>query len=224
MYRRLAVVLTLGVFLGAFSPLAHAEDPILFDYVGYDYEFPDPDTLIFGEVGAGYVGLGFCPVIFPPLVVDTTTYEYTYHLSGLTSINRSVFGDFVIIDYSGPGTFRIYEDAATPADYGVNPPNGTAPSSFSDGTMILEGEVSNFQIILNTASGTGSFEGVFEAVGGTQLANIPMGQRDGWTFAGLTGNEIAKPEGYVHQVDGQVLITVVPVEGTSWGDLKRRFR
>ena len=221
---KLVAILTLGVLIGVSAPSANAQD-LLFDYVGYDYESPDLDTNVFGEVGSGYVGLGFCPVLFAPLVVDTTTYEYTYEIVGLTSMTRSVFGDFVIIDYSGPGYLRIYEDAATAADYGINPPNGTAPASFTDGTMILEGELTAFQIVLNTANNTGSYEAVFTAVGGSQIGNIPVNQRDGWTFAGLTGNEINKPEGYDHQVDGQVLLNQpTPVENTSWSDIKRRFR
>jgi len=223
----LCALLIAGLVIGFSSPNAEAQE-LLLDYVGYDYEFPDPDTTVFGELGSGYVGLGFVPVIFSPLVADMVNNEYTYHLFGLTSGLVSVFGDFVVIDYSGPGTIRVYEDAllgGTAADYGINPPNAAAPATFSDGTLILEGTITTFQVILNTVSNSGSYEAVFEATGGSQIGNIPVNQREGWTFAGLTGNELNMPEGYEHQVDGQIFLNPpVAVESTTWGRIKRTFR
>ncbi len=217
------LALTLGC-LGVTTQAAQAQ-ALLLDYVGYDYEAPDIDPLVFGEVGSGYVGLGFVPVMFAPLVPDTVNNQYTYHMSGLTSVSRAVVGDFVIVTYSGPGVIRVYEDSkalGTDADYGINPPNATAPSSFSDGTLFLEGELTSFQMILNTVTDTGSFEAVFEAVGGSQLGNIPLNQREGWTFAGNTGNELNRPEGYRHQVDGQIFLDApLPVERTTWSRIKK---
>jgi hypothetical protein len=211
----------------AVSPLPARAQSLLFDYVGFDYENPDLNPSTFGETGSGYVSIGLVPVLFAPLTFDTSENEYTYVLTGPVATGSAVFGDYVIIDYSG-GTLALYEDDAssgTPADYGVNPPNATAPSTFSDGTLILLGTLEPFQFIFNTVTNTGSFEAVYNAVGGSQLGNIPADDRDGWTFAGTTGNSTQTPEGYEHQVDGQVLLNKpTPARVASWGAIKARYR
>lgn len=208
-------------------PAAHAQQ-LLFDYVGFDYEDPIVVSGTFGGIGNGYVGLGEVPVLAAPLVSDQTNFEYTYVLTGLTATSRIVAGPFVVVSYSGPGTLTVYEDSrssGTPFDYGTNPPNGTAPPSFLDGTAILIGDITNFRYVLNTATGSGSYDSNFEAVGGTQLGNIPSDQRTGWTFAGVTGNTTSIPQGYAHQVDGQTFIRLpTPARSASWGQIKRIYR
>lgn len=216
-----------GALALAAAPSARAQD-LLFDYVGFDYEHPVVVPGVFGGVGNGYVGLGEVPVLLSPLASDQANYEYTYVLTGATSLNRTVSGPFVVISYSGPATLTLYEDAragGTAFDYGVNPPNGTAPSSFTDGTAILVGEVTDFFYVFNTATGSGSYDATFEVVGGTQLGNIPVDQRTGWTFAGVTTNTPSIPEGYAHQVDGQTFLNKpTPATASSWGAIKRKYR
>src|SRR5512139_1994110 len=124
----------IGMFLGllvlfALAPGAASAQTLFFDYVGYDYEAPDLNPTQFGEVGSGYVSLGFVPGLFAPLVPNTVANEYTYYISGLTSVSQMTVGSFVITSYS-PGTLSVYEDSkssGTAADYGINPPNATAP-------------------------------------------------------------------------------------------------
>jgi len=221
------LLLASGLACLAAVPTARAQT-LLFDYVGFDYEDPVVVPGTFGGVGNGYVSVGEVPGVFSPLTSDQTNYEYTYVLTGLTSASRVVAGSFVVVTYSGPGTLTIYEDSrstGTPFDYGINPPNGTAPLSFNDGTAILVGDITDFRYILNTSTGSGSFDARFEAVGGTQLGSIPLNQRTGWTFAGATGNTISIPQGYAHQVDGQTFLNKpTPVRNGSWGELKRRYR
>ena len=216
-----------GVLACAAAPAARAQE-LLFDYLGFDYEHPVVVPGTFGGIGNGYVGLGEVPVLLSPLVSDQTTYEYTYVLTGLTSVNRLVSGPWVVIDYTGPGTLTIYEDlrvGGTPFDYGVNPPNGTAPPSFNDGTAILVGEITDFRYVFNTSTGSGSYDATFEVIGGTQFGNIPADQRTGWTFAGVTLNTPSIPQGYAHQVDGQTLLNKpTPARPASWGQIKRKYR
>src|SRR5688572_13499964 len=111
--KKSAIALLLGcsVLLAVRVPGADAQS-LLLDYVGYDYEDPDPNAAVFGEVGSGYVSLGLVPGLFAPLVADTTTNQYTYYISGLVSLSRTVVGDFVIINY-GPGSLSVYEDSKT---------------------------------------------------------------------------------------------------------------
>src|SRR5262249_45083940 len=90
-------------------PAAHAQQ-LLFDYVGFDYEFPVMVPGQFGGLGNGYVGVGEVPVLELPLVSDQTNFQYTYVLTGLTATTRTVAPPFVVINYTGPGTLTVYED------------------------------------------------------------------------------------------------------------------
>lgn len=225
--KRTANWLMLALLLAAASPPAALAQQLLLDYVGFDYEDPDPDPSQFGEVGSGYVGLGEVPGLFPPLVPDPATNEYTYVISGLTSLSKTTIGSYFIIGY-GSGTLAVYEDllaGGTPAQYGTNPPNATAPGTFSDGTLFLLGTLDNFQFVFNTATNTGSYDAELTVTGGTQLPNIPVDQRTGWTFSGATGNALSIPAGYVHQIDGQVFINDPTARRpSSWGQVKARYR
>lgn len=212
--------------LFAVVPAARAQS-LLFDYVGFDYEFPNPNPAVFGEPGSGYVGLGTVPVLFGPLVTNTAVNEYTYVMQGFTPSSVTPIGSFEIINYNA-GTITLYEDpisGGTAADYGVDPPNATVPSSFTDGTPILVGTLTNFQFVLDTSNGTGSFEAVFTITGGSQLGNFPLNQRTGWTFSGSTGNALNIPHGYAHQCDGQTFLnSPSAVRKVSWGHLKAGYR
>lgn len=223
---RLRPLLAIGAaLLLALAPPAHA-DTLLFDYVGFDYESPDPGPGTFGEAGSGYVGIGTVPGLFAPLVADTTTYQYTYVVGVLTPVNTTTIGSYVIVDYA-PGTLSIYEDAklgGTAADYGTAPPNATAPSSFNDGTLYLTGTLAGFQFVYNSATNTGSYNATFTVTGGSQLVNFPLFQREGWTFAGASGNALDIPDGYLHQVDGQNFLGPVPTRASSWGQIKASYR
>lgn len=201
-------------------------DTLLFDYVGFDYESPDPNPGTFGEAGSGYVGIGIVPGLFSPLVADTTTNEYTYMVSGLTPLTTTTIGSYIIVDYSA-GTLAIYEDSklsGTASDYGTLPPNATAPSSFADGTLFLTGTLAGFQFVYNNATNTGSYNATFTVTGGSQIVNFPLYQRDGWTFAGASGNALNIPDGYLHQVDGQNFLGPVPTRASSWGGIKTLYR
>jgi len=226
--KKTAIAFLFGMFAlnAGFAPAAGATD-LLFDYVGFDYESPNPDPGQFGELGAGYVSLGEVPVLYAPLVYNVVANEYTYIISGLTAVNRQVVGPFIIVDYAG-GILDVYEDSrslGTAAVYGVNPPNATAPPTFTDGTFFLGGSLTNFRFVFNTVDNSGSFEANYQATGGSQLANIPVNKRSGWTFAGATSNALNIPQGYAHQIDGQVLVEeVVPAQDASWGRLKANYR
>jgi hypothetical protein len=219
--------LMLAAFACAALVTAARADSLLFDYVGFDYENPNPSPGEFGEAGSGYVGLGTVPFLFSPLTSDTNLNEYTFVIDGLTSTGFTPVGNYRIITYNA-GTIRIFRDpkaGGTTANFGTNPPNATAPASFTDGENILVGTLTNFQFVLDTTNGTGSFEAIFNATGGTQLGNFPLNERTGWTFSGSSGNALNIPAGYAHQIDGQTFLNgPVATRRTSWGKLKAAFR
>ena len=222
---RLVTLLLLAACVLATPNSARAQS-LLFDYLGFDYESPNPLPGEFGEDGSGYVGLGTVPFLFAPLSGNTALNEYTFVLEG-TATGFMTVGNYRIVSYT-PGGITIYEDAkagGTTADFGINPPNATAPGTFSDGTPILVGTLTDFRFVVNTNDGTGSFEAVFNVTGGTQLANFPLNQRTGWTFSGSSGNALNIPEGYEHQIDGQTFLNAPSkAQRVTWGRLKAGFR
>jgi len=207
---------------------AHA-DQFLADFRGFDYEDPN-STPGFGNVGDGYNSLGDVVEVNPALLTaDFVNNEYTYQFKDLSAIASDSAPPYLFLFYTN-GRFRIFEDSKTTGtnrDYGVNPPNATAPATFVDGTLILGGVVSNFILTLDLSNNNGSFAGDITFDEGTQQGTIPPAQLNGWTFAGLTsGGGTGTPEGYAHQVDGEVRVPEqpTPAQNKSWGKVKDLYR
>ena len=209
-------------------PVQAFADQFLADFRGFDYEDPN-SSAGFGNVGDGYNSLGDVVQVNPALLTaDFTNNQYTYQFKDLVALAQESAPPFLFVFYS-PGRFRIYEDpigSGTNRDYGVNPPNATAPSTFVDGTLILGGQVTNFILTLDLTNNNGSFNGDITFDEGTQQGSIPPASLNGWTFAGLTsGGGTGTPEGYSHQVDGQIRVPgPVPATPTSWGKVKNLYR
>ncbi len=206
---------------------AHA-DQFLADFRGFDYEDPD-NGAGFGDVGDGYNSLGLIVAVNPALLTcDFVNNEYTYQFKDLAATGSDFSAPFLFLFYSN-GRFRIFEDpisGGTAHDYGINPPNATAPPTFTDGTLILGGAVSNFVLTIDVTNNNGSFNGDIAFDEGTQSGSIPPAQLNGWTFAGLTsGGATGTPEGYVHQVDGEIRVPdVVSTKSSTWGAVKDLYR
>lgn len=209
-------------------PSGAQADQFLADFRGFDYEDPN-STPGFGDIGDGYNSLGIVLSVNPALLtIDNVNNEYTYRFYNLAAVSTETAAPFLFVFYSA-GDFDIYEDSrglGTAADYGTNPANATAPSTFVDGTNILGGTVTNFVLTLDLSSGTGSFNGDIAFNRGTQSGSIPPAQLNGWTFAGLTsGGGTGTPEGYQHQVDGEIRVPdVVPAQPATWGQVKSTYR
>ena len=203
-------------------------DQFLADFRGFDYEDPN-NAPGFGNIGDGYNSLGdITQVNTALLTADFTNNQYTYQFKDLSAIASEAAPPYLFLFYSN-GRFRIWEDpisTGTNRDYGVNPPNATAPSTFTDGTLILGGVVSNFILTLDLSNNNGSFNGDITFDEGSQQGSIPAASLNGWTFAGLTsGGGSGTPEGYAHQVDGEIRVPgPVPARSTSWGKVKDLFR
>jgi hypothetical protein len=203
-------------------------DQFLADFRGYDYEDPNGGAG-FGDLGDGYNSLGLVTQVNPSLLsANFVANEYTYQFKDLVAIGSDSAPPFLFVFYS-PGRFRIFEDdrnTGTVADYGVNPPNALAPPTFTDGTLILGGLVTNFVLQLNTTNNNGAFNGDITFDEGTQQGTIPAAQLNGWTFAGLTsGGGTGAPAGYVHQVDGEIRVPeTVPAQSKLWGEIKGQYR
>jgi hypothetical protein len=227
--KRVLLLLLLLPALVVAPPASAQTEELLCDFSGYDYEDPDVDPSEFGAAGDYYNMFGFVTSVNPTYITaDYANNEYTIEFWNLWSAGYFDFYPFRFITYT-TGTVGLYEDplvGGTPGIFGINPPNATAPANFLDGTLILGGDVDNFGLTLDLSNGTGSFTGdvIFNA--GTQVGNIPPATTRVYTFAGLTSNPTAEvPEGYVHQVTGEIKIELpVQNENTSWGRMKALYR
>jgi hypothetical protein len=231
--KRAALLLLLA--LSAIAVPAHAgTDIFLLGFSGYDFESPNPVPGSPGNyllVGEGYKTLGFVTSFDTYLTpyVNIAANEYTYEYYDLTVQDYFYDGALLEVLFANPGRGRFFEDAfsgGTAAQYGVNPPNLTAPSTFIDGTLILGGHIENLVLTYDFIARQGGFIGNIHFDEGTLLDQIPVGQRDGWTLAGLAGrNNPAVPPGYDHQMSGECRIPgPTPAAHRTWGALKALYR
>lgn len=172
--------------------------------------------------GDEFSAVGILNAIENPIVWDTSSYSYTWYVRSLIGVGETVFGSTHIADYVG-GLFTIYVDLLpSNHDYGINPPNATVPSTFSDGiSTYLDGFFTDFTVTFNDATASGSFVGTLTFTGGDVFSLLDT--TDGWTF----GSNIAdvSPEGYDVELNGDVYLTIsVGVEQESWGGIKSLYR
>jgi hypothetical protein len=198
--------------------VAWADIPLL-SFFGYDYWWPS----------GCYNAVGYVPSVNSSyLNFDYGTNQYTFFLDSLcvANVDSTTYPGFKTITFAG-GEFNVYCDSlagGTAADYGVNPPNATVPSTFQDGECVIGGDLSQMEIFWDLSTGEADLSGMVNLTRGTQLANIPPSQRSGWTLAGLRGNTPGMPMGYSWQIDGSLYISEpTPTQKSSWGKLKQQY-
>jgi hypothetical protein len=211
----------LSVAVVAVLAVAAWANVYLLDFQGYDYWEPAGCYNALGDVTG---------VNSDYLTFDYANNEYTFSLRNVCTamVDSTSIPGMIIWSFNG-GTVDVFEDAdpgGTHRDYGINPPNATAPSTFEDGTLVLGGDINTMTMLWNSMTGEGSLEGTMDLNRGSQLVNIPMNQRTGWTLAALRDvqNPIPTPEGYFWQIDGYLEISdPIPTQKTSWGELKQQY-
>jgi len=144
-------------------------------------------------------------------------------------VTRFASGPFLSVSFANNGRGSYYADplsGGTPATYGVNPPNATAPSTFIDGSERLTGDIDNFVLTFNFSTNQGNFSGNMTQDGGPDLIYIPTDQRAGWILGGLAGRPNGTvPTGYDNQVSGECRIPdATPSTHKSWGAVKALYR
>ncbi len=212
--RRLLVALCMGIVIVPLSIAAQDQQQIA--KYGYSYFMPPEDV---GTVTT-VVGMLEPPVGFTyPFTVDFGTYEYTFYFE--TMIVAIIPGPFSTDIIYADTEVYIYEDAAKNADYGANPPNGTSPSTFRDGTLALQGTLSG---IVRSDDPMGFFDPTIIAnclfSGGTKLPELVQGPN--WaTHGGLILNDPTTPPGYQHAWVIKTFFTgPLAVENSTWGGIK----
>jgi hypothetical protein len=174
------------------------------------------------NLGDIFEAVGILNDIEAPLVWDTENYSYTWNVKELTSLGEVIVGTTRVVTYGG-GALTIYVDfLPSNHDYGVNPPNGTSPSTFTDGfSTYLDGFFTDFTLTFNHATNTGNFVGTLTFTGGDVFPLLT--DPEGWTF----GSNIAGfgPTGYDLELNGDVYLQgPVSIEPNSWGSIKGLYR
>jgi len=236
-----AALLLLSASLLALAGPAFAnggDDELLISFTGFDYQNPNFSGTYL-DLGEGYKVVGFVTSSGPLLAswIDFTSYEYTIYVRDLSVNGRFFTFPNLTVTFANNGRGSYYADnfpvdGGTAATYGVNPPNATAPSTFTDGTLDpntgerVTGDVDNFVLVYNFSTNQGSFAGNMTLDGGPALIYVPVPQRAGWVLGGLLGPPNATiPLGYDHQVDGECRIPgKTPAAHHTWGAIKALYR
>lgn len=212
----LVVVLVIGLAAPAYGIQ-------IADYIGYAWLSAGWPPVNPGEE---FDAVGVADGIDPLAGVDLGTEEVTFNIYGLQLAmvsNDDPAVGFTTYYFNG-GTLDMYRDAAMNADYGVNPPNASSPSTFTDGTLLLHASFTSFGIIVDP-SGAGSYGGAADGISG-ELITACTGCIYTWggTFSADIGAQIV--EGYDLQLDGILDIDpAVPAQDTkAWGALKASYR
>lgn len=202
-------------------PTAGAQGVQIADYLGYAWE---TGGFLPSEVGDEFDFVAVTTDADPLLGVDLGVEEVTYYIYGLTSGGETLEGNgSITVLYSG-GTIEVWADAAQNADFGTNPPNLTAPSTFVDGRLLLRGEFSSFGLNIHPGTGAGTYYGVIDAVAGDLVTDC-TGCVFTWGGAFNQDSGAGIPEGYDLQMDGVLEVDpAVSSQETGWGTLKAGYR
>jgi len=252
MKRKIGVAASLALIAaGAFATGALAQCDqgfyIKFDADAFAFESNYTPATFHSAAGSQVVVVGkvslFCAP-FADLDASDPGREYTFIWAGMTSTGSlhtpiAGGGTYHRTDYNS-GVFRIYEDLTPDAPTAAggmppNPPNATVPANFTDGTLILEGNIFNFYTTITRFS-NGNFATAFRGdyqftgpIGGTyyarvagQLQNILGGL---WCAEGTANGLCDLPDGYSSHPNGKFDgPPPVPVQATTWGAIKQMYR
>ncbi len=205
------------LLLTAFVPAVQAQGIQIIDYVGFGWEtggFPpsDPGDVLSFVANAATVD---------PLVgVDLDTEEVTFYIYGLTVAGSDVDVNGTTTTLYSGGVLEVWRDAAKNADYGTFPPNGTVPSTFNDGTLLLRGNFTTFTVLM-ASDGSGFFGGPADGVAG-ELITACTGCIYTWGGSFDPNSGVQMPDGYDFQMDGVLEVdpTVPTQSERAWGSLK----
>ena len=220
--RKTPLVLLVVAVLGM-ATIAHAGTNII-DYQGYAWE---TGGFVPSNPGDVLNIAGITDNVDAIFGVNLGNEELTIWVTNLLSTGQAPLGGGVIaVNYVG-GDIQVWQDPAMNHDYGINPANATAPSTFVDGTLLLGGMFNSFVLYFDTVNGVGSYEGNVVWNAGTALGTINGIQNNGFTFGGVLNNAAASgtvPQGYDLQADGVIEVNVVVgVEDKTWSGVKSLY-
>ena len=158
------------------------------------------------------------------LTLNSGTHQITFYILSDFIATADTFGTTMVFTYLPNSTIFICEDligSGTAYDYGINPQNATAPLTFVDGNIVLQGTIPDLTVVADMMTLDGSISGTINWNAGSQLAALGANTSSGFGVIGT--DDPGVPAGYVWDIDGQTN-TVFSTEESSWGDLKGLFR
>jgi hypothetical protein len=221
------------------APAPAASYSFITDYYGYSWEtagelpglpYASPTSL---QADTVWQAVGVVDGLELPLMANLDTNELTFALldahqdgarvfiaSGVDA-RRGPWTEYQVF-YTDGATFNLYLDPSMNHEWGTNPPNGTAPSTFTDGTAYLTATCHNMSSFLTVYSNTGDEIGSFETDltfnGGSNWYQLNY-VANGYSFAGIARRpEASIPAGYKERVDGQQFVS--PRKPVAWGAIK----
>ncbi|MFH2051850.1 MAG: hypothetical protein ABIK96_05210 [bacterium] len=190
------------------------------DYLGYAWE---TGGILPSDAGDELVIVSVADYVDPAFGVDLGIDELTFHVYGLVSGGETDFLGNTMINYAG-GYLEIYQDPSRNADWGVNPPNATAPGSFTEGSLFFRGAFTAFTLFFDPSGSYGSFEGTLDGLAGSIIDDVCSDCVYTWGGAFTLDAGAQIPQGYDLQIDGVFEIdAAVSSESASWGSVKALF-
>ena len=220
-----------ALLLAAAAATSHAGPVIDWD-PAYFYTTNPAATPLSSPAGTPLFIVGTVSAFGPPLTFlnpNDPTKDYTFYLYGLVSLGTvptpvPPLGTAYSTTYD-QGFFEVYEGTPRDADFGINPPNATVPSTFTNGKLLLAGTVDGFYTQVSDFSGfsTGNAEGTIHWTGGNLLAY--MSGCPSLFTGGLSWASGVLPEGYLYRHDGKVdLNCPTPARTGTWGLIKSLYK
>ena len=243
--RLLRLALTAALFVVAVPVSAFAQTGTVIDWGpdSYAWETGYNAASHLSAPGSQLSAVGVINGFLGPLAgydPNTAATEYTYYLSGLTTaVGTTVTAGPTLSVYKtvyAGGTMVIYAGSPRNAAFGTNPPNGTVPSTFTDGSLFLSGTIPSFTVTVTRTNATGAYvNGSVDSgdppngtwTGGSALSQVSSGGNPcPWR---LVGGWDMRPQdvltGYVSQYDGKIdLNCPTAAKASTWGQIKGQYR
>lgn len=212
--------LSVALFTVVIAASASAQVPAI-DYLGFGWE---DGGLPPSNPGDLFTFVGVADSADPMFGVDLGATELTFYGYDLISTGEiPIGGGMYMVNYVG-GMLDIYVDGGMDADWGITPPNATAPSTFGNGTLFFRGEFNDFTVFF-TAAGSGSYEGNLNGIEGELIGGVCTGCAYTWGGIFTTGTGAQIPDGYDFQMDGVFEVDpAIADETATWSDVKTLYR
>lgn len=210
--------LVLAISIASLFAVPAAAQMHAIDYVGYGWTSGAAKA-----IGDEFLFVGAASQVDPIFEIDLLSEELTFYVYGLLVAAETDLGGTLMVTYSG-GYMEIYQDAAMNSDFGINPPNPTVPSTFTDGTLFFSGEFTDMTMFI-FPDGNGTFEGNLNGIAGTMIDGSCTGCVYTWGGSFYVDSGAQIPEGYDMQLDGVLEIdAAVPADEASWDSVKALYR
>jgi hypothetical protein len=169
--------------------------------------------------------------------MDFGSNEYTVHIHGLVLRNRKPNGPLVQSAFEG-GTAEIYRDPSFNAPFKHNTPANlvpplhpdVVPAHFADGELIVQFAFNQLITLFYPPAGIGTVaytNSDLRVIGGSAMPLLSdLNMVTGWHMGGgFTDDPRAVPAGYGYRYDTLFRWEMPqPVEPTTWGEIKARFK